>query len=287
MYSLDSKAEEVSAEKKYTLLEAAVALAPLFQQIIPFDCAVAVTDREIILADCVGEGSEMVSNARKKFSEKGSLYNSMQSGKLHSKAISKEAYGFPFKSTAIPVKSETGKIIGSLGLALSLKNQDILNEAARSFAATCENVVASTEELAALAQELVSGLKLLNTYQKETAEQVQQTDKILKFIEKIAMNSKLLGLNAAIEAARVGVEGRGFEVVATEIRNMAENSSKSVEEIKVILSGLKEKVTAISREIENYLHIAHQQASSSSDIAAAMQNLMIHVEKIEKIARLI
>ena len=287
MNSFDSNVADLSAEKRYTLLEAAIVLAPLFQQIVPLDCAVAVTDREMILTDCVGEGSEMISNAGKKFSEKGSLYNAIQSGKLHSKTISKEAYGFPFKSTAIPLKNETGKIIGSLGLALSLKYQDILNETARSFAVTCENVVASTEELAALAQELVSGLKLLNTYQKETIEQVQQTDKILKFIEKIAMNSKLLGLNAAIEAARVGVEGRGFEVVATEIRSMAESSFKSVEEIKLIFSGLKEKVAATSTEIEKFLHIAHQQADSSGEIAASMQNLIIHVENIEKIAQLI
>ena len=127
----------------------------------------------------------------------------------------------------------------------------------------------------------------LNAFQKDMVEQVERTDTILNIIKKIAENSNLLGLNAAIEAARVGAEGRGFEVVATEIRKMAENSAKSVEEIKVIIDTIKEQVATVSEEIVKVLQISQQQASSAEEITASMQTLLTHVEDIEKIASLI
>lgn len=283
----DAMPDQTLEEKKYTLLEAAVELAPLFQKLIALDCAIAVTDREMFLVDATGENSELISNQGKKISEEGSVYHAMRTGELYKKIIPKDAYGFPFKSTGIPIRDETGRIIGSLGMALSLKNQDTLNEAARSFSSTCEEVVASTEELAASAEELASGMENLNAFQKDMVEQVERTDTILNIIKKIAENSNLLGLNAAIEAARVGAEGRGFEVVATEIRKMAENSAKSVEEIKVIIDTIKEQVATVSEEIVKVLQISQQQASSAEEITASMQTLLTHVEDIEKIASLI
>ena len=279
--------EDKKEEKKYTLLEAAVELAPLFQKLVALDCAIAVTDREKFLADCTGEDSELISNQGKEISEEGSVYHAMRTGELYKTIIPREAYGIPFKSTAFPIRDETGQIIGCLGMALSLKNQETLNEAARTFSSTCEEVVASTEELAASAEELASRMETLNASQKDMVEKVEWTDTILNIIKKIAENSNLLGLNAAIEAARVGAEGRGFEVVATEIRKMAESSAKSVEEIKTIIDTIKKQVATISDEIVNILQISQQQASSSEEITASMQNLIVYVENIENIANLI
>lgn len=71
------------------------------------------------------------------------------------------------------------------------------------------------------------------TYQ--TKESLQQTETIINLIRHISDQTKMLGLNAAIEAARVGEHGRGFAVVAEEIRSLSKQSDESAKSVASIL----------------------------------------------------
>jgi methyl-accepting chemotaxis protein len=101
----------------------------------------------------------------------------------------------------------------------------------------------------------------------------KKTDKILKMIEKIASQTNLLGLNASIEAARVGDKGRGFDVVANEIRKLSKNSSSSIQQINSILASLVETSKEISSTVSNIREISHVQASGSQEISNSIQNI--------------
>jgi len=275
------------AEKRYTLLEAALKFAPLIQKLVPLDCSIAVTDREKFLVDYPPEGFDLRDNTGRLIPKEGGIYRALQSGEPQMAVLPKEVYGTAFKSVSVPLIGEGGDIVGCIALGLSLKTQETLLEAANSFASTYEEIMATTEEVAASAQELFGEMEVLNGLQKKMVHLVEKTESILNFIKKIAANSNLLGLNAAIEAARVGKEGRGFEVVATEIRKMAENSSKSVEEIKEIVETIKKNASEISDEISKVLEISQHQAASTQQITASVQGLMSYVEEIKKIAQML
>lgn len=270
-------------EKKYSLMEAVVKISPFIKQLVPLDCSISVTDREKFLIDLPSEELHFMDNTGITIPKESGMYKAVNTGEVQRKVLPKEVYGVPFKAVSVPIKDDSG-IIGGLGLGLSLSSQQTLIEAALSFATTNENVVFSTEKLSASAQELATGMEILDELRKEMEKQVGKTEVMLNFIKKVAANSNLLGLNAAIEAARVGGAGRGFDVVATEIRKMAENSAKSVEEIEEIIENIKLKVTRISEEIPRILEISRHQAAATQEITASIQGLTDYVEKIKDIA---
>lgn len=273
-----------SANQKSLLLETLVKVGPLIQKLIPIDCTFAVADREKFLLHLSGEELKLGELEGKPFSKEGTIYQAIHKGEFVRAVIPKELYGVPFKAAALPVRDDDGNIIGALSIALSLKHQENLMEMAEDLAATCAEVAASTEELAASAEELAAEMENLNTLYKEMKEEMAKTENILEFIKKVSANSNLLGLNAAIEAARVGHEGRGFAVVAEEIRKMAENSARSVEEIRGTIESIKQKVEEINAKTDRVVDISNHQAAATEEISSSVQGLSSHLENLKQIA---
>ena len=90
----------------------------------------------------------------------------------------------------------------------------------------------------------------VNDRTTEVARQAEDIKNIVGVIKDIADQTNLLALNAAIEAARAGEHGRGFAVVADEVRKLAERTGKSLSEIEVNVNVLVQGVTEMSESIK-------------------------------------
>jgi len=119
------------------------------------------------------------------------------------------------------------------------------------------------------------------------AESAEQIDKIVSVIEDIADQTNLLALNAAIEAARAGEQGRGFAVVADEVRKLAERTARATGEIKSVIGAVQRKtgdaVEAMEtgiRSVDKGRELADRAGNSLQEIVCTFRNVMAMIEQI-------
>ena len=116
---------------------------------------------------------------------------------------------------------------------------DSIEEGNKSLKDTIEKVVNVKKDFRDVAANINSLVKLS-----------EEIEAIVDIINGIAGQTNLLALNAAIEAARAGEAGRGFSVVADEIRDLAEESSNSTEKISVLIKEIQNSITGAVNEME-------------------------------------
>lgn len=143
-----------------------------------------------------------------------------------------------------------------------------------------ERAVAAVEELNASSQEIVAFSDESVNIAKGTSYEVEKTSDILDIIRKISRQSNLLGLNAAIEATRAGEFGRGFSVVASEVRKLAEESNKSTIKIENMINQFCNSVNQVLRNAEQSKTITLEQAGATQEITEMLDGLKMVSQKL-------
>ena len=143
-----------------------------------------------------------------------------------------------------------------------------------------EQAAAAIEQLTAASQQLAATSQETATIARKAAQEVNNTAEILGLIRRVAQQTNLLGLNAAIEAARAGEQGRGFSVVAEEVRKLADESSKSVNEIKGMLDQFQKSVGQVLHNVDQSNVITREQASATQETAQKLEGLRTVAKKL-------
>lgn len=213
---------------------------------------------------------------------------------------------------------ETGQINEAMGQMVGAVNE--VTESAHRVADSAGNAERNTETGRQVVADTVQTINRLST---EIAGAVEVINRVsadssnisqgLVEIKAIAAQTNLLALNAAIEAARAGEQGRGFAVVADEVRSLSQRTHKSTEEIEGMISrlqgGVKEAVSAmtsshdateqtvqksgevtealdrIAAGISEIVDMSHQIAQAAEEQSAVANNVNVNVERIGELGQ--
>lgn len=264
-------------------LQSIIHVAEIIQKLNVFDCSVTICDMTGTIIHYLSPATfELRLVEGDKISPNGALAACLNTGRRQQVFMQKELFGTAVKVVVEPIYDE-GKMVGIVGLAINLSTHNTLRETSQTLAAASEEITATTEELSAASVSFANDLEKLRIKGDGIMAKIAHTDDILRFVSDVASNSNLLGLNAAIEAARAGENGRGFTVVAGEIRKMAENCSSAVKNIKDTLVEIRQETSEIVSTINQAAVFGERQAAVASEITASMQHLASSATNIEKI----
>jgi methyl-accepting chemotaxis protein len=164
---------------------------------------------------------------------------------------------------------------------------------------TVEEIQKTKVMLENMSNSLISTIETINN---ETQKEMELADKassltqkseqikdILQIIKEIADQTNLLALNAAIEAARAGEHGRGFAVVADEVRKLAEKTQKSLNDINAVVEIIIQEINNIGAEIQNNANktielsnIANELKDKNEDTKESLEKSVKNVEEVNE-----
>jgi len=164
-----------------------------------------------------------------------------------------------------------------------LKDMEEINTVMERLIILKDDGVENIKSLIDKTKQSDEAIKTIYTSTVETNESAEKISEASKLIENIAEQTNLLALNAAIEAARAGDAGRGFAIVAEEIRKLAEQSTNSVHEINAMLQRLQEKSQNAVDIMQGILTIIKEQVESVQVTESKFHSISGEVEDVKTI----
>ncbi len=256
-----------------------------FAEIMDSDCMFSVTDVHTFIAYHPGRSVDIKVKIRAPVPEQSPLYAAAQTKRAVTKTVPKEVWGVPFRSTATPICDSAGQVVGCVGFGISIERESQLIDTYQNFSELLARITGEAGHISDSIKQVDEGnVTFLKMMQKARNEANQTKDLLLK-INEIAAMTDILAVNASIEAARAGVYGKGFAVIASEIKSLSQNTKKITQSTVTMLNTIVDSIHTLSQLTQGNNAIIQNQISEIDNIAQTVEGMQKVADNYAKLVR--
>lgn len=272
--------------KDEELMEALKKVFFILPDLFTADLAIAITDTKEFLLIKQGKTFELKINEGMKIVPGGASEKAIQTRQKQSAKYPKEVFGAPIIASAIPViNNYSNNVIGTITYGVSCEKEEEIFHMVGELNSFSEILLSASGQLLESTHKVSKKGQDISKVIDETQNGLKKMDEVLNYIRSVADTTNLLGLNAAIESARAGEHGKGFSVVAGEIRKLAQGSKASAGEITQTLMKVKEDINKILDFINSYDETNKINSEQAESIAEGSNRLSEISSKLNKLSQ--
>jgi hypothetical protein len=182
-----------------------------------------------------------------------------------------------------PIHDDSGVAIGVVSWGIST-NRVKLSSMSEELSSISQALHASSGEFTDHSRQLLEANRMLTGLTAKLKEQMNLIETMSSVVSNISSQSQLLGLNASIEAAHAGEHGRGFSVLAQEIRKLAVESNQSISEIREQVEAVNDQMQILSRQTGNLGRISEEQAVGAEQLTTGLDRVNKLAARLRELA---
>ena len=275
----------VFAPRLHPVVKAFDIFAPIIIDSQPEGAWVGASDTEKVLCRMGSEKFDTNVVVGLPISEVKTAMQTMQAQKRVQVDINTRKLG-NIRMISIPLfDEESGELVGTFGITTPRNLASNLQNAADKLRSHTDDMARVMQQIASSAGEINITESKLADIIKSIQENLENIVRVLSFTKDVANQTKMLGMNAAIEAARAGDLGKGFGVVAGEIRKLSDQSKQTADEIGQLTRAIEIRIKDAVEASQGTVMQSQEQAAATQEVTATVMEMSEVAEKLAILAK--
>jgi hypothetical protein len=262
-------------------------VAPLINEVLTTDIGISVWERDTCVIYIAAANLDFGIKAGDKMKSGSAGEIAMREKRRVLVEMSKEKspWGIPYIVNATPILDANREPVGCVITTERSDKQEKVRATSTNLRTSSEQLSETLVGLSLRAEAVAASGASLKTSMDLMSVKINETGKIIAAISSIAGNTNILGLNAAIEAARVGDVGRGFSVVANEVRKLAHMSAEATNQIRLVIASIEQAFEKSKQETDKVSGIVKEQLAMIQEVTSAGEELSQMAQQLHEITK--